>query len=196
MSKIGFRTAGYREWPLQKAIQSIAAIGFDGVELCLEHPELRPETLDASQCGKVAAMADDCGLEIASVSYHGDREDHAQRAQNQLSSILLTAALGARILILNGEHVVAGQAEVQWTEFVRHLRETLLPTAVDHGVLLALEPEPGMYLNGTTEMLLLLAECDNHPALGINLDIGHAWLTDADLLQSVRDLKDRIFHLH
>jgi sugar phosphate isomerase/epimerase len=66
---------------------------------------------------------------------------------------------------------------------------------MEAGVALAIEPEPGMFVHGTAEMRRLLAEVD-HPALAVNLDIGHAWLTDVDLLQAIRDLAPHLVHLH
>jgi len=195
LSKIGFRTVGFREWPLQRGLQTIAACGYDGVELCLEHPEMRPEALPREACAGILTMLDEIGLEVASVSYHGDREDHAARAANQLRAIEITQALGSDVLIINSEHVVPGETDRQWAEFVALLCGELLPAAVEAGVVLAVEPEPGMYVHGTKEMLALLAEVD-HPALAVNLDLGHAWLTDDDLAQSIRDLAPHLAHLH
>jgi fructoselysine 3-epimerase len=195
LSKIGFRTVGFREWPLQRAVQAIAACGYDGVELCLEHPEMRPEALPIEACVGILALVRESGLEVASVSYHGDREEHAARKANQRRAIEITKALGSDILILNSEHVVSGQTGRQWAEFVALLRGELLPMAMEAGVVLAIEPEPGMFVHGTTEMLALLAEVD-HPALAVNLDIGHAWLTDDDLARSLRDLAPCLAHLH
>lgn len=195
MNKIGFRTVGFRNWPLDKALQAIGNAGFDGVELCLEHPDMRPEALPLEHCPTILDLVRSAGLEIASVSYHGDREEPLARAANQLRSIEITQALGCDILILNSQHIIEGQQERQWAQFVDHLRQTLLPAAMEAGVALAIEPEPGMFIHGTAEMLRLLKDVD-HPALAINLDIGHAWLTDDDLLQSVRDLAPHLVHLH
>lgn len=195
MNKIGFRTVGFREWPLEQALQAIAAVGYDGVELCLEHPQMRPEALPLEECERIAGIVRAAGLEIASVSYHGDREEHAARTAGQLRSIEITQALGCDILILNSEHAMPGQEKQQWARFVRELREELLPAALEAGVALAIEPEPGMYVHGTREMLALIEEVD-HPALAVNLDIGHAWLTDDDLRQSIRDLAPHLAHLH
>ena len=195
MNKIGFRTVGFRNWPLQQALQAIGRAGYDGVELCLEHPDMRPEALPLEHCPVILEQVRAAGLEVASVSYHGDREEPVSRAANQLRSIQIAHALGSDILILNSQHVLEGQRERQWADFVTQLRQTLLPAALEAGVALAIEPEPGMSVHGTTEMLQLLREVD-HPALGVNLDLGHAWLTDADLLQSIRDLAPYLVHLH
>ena len=37
--RIGFRTAGYRRVGIEDALRSIASVGYDGVEVCLEHPD-------------------------------------------------------------------------------------------------------------------------------------------------------------
>lgn len=195
MNKIGFRTVGFREWSLQDGLRAIGACGYEGVELCLEHPQMRPEALPLEECPRILALVAEAGLEVASVSYHGDREDHRTRAANQLRAIAIAQALGTDILILNSEAVIEGQRQRQWEEFVEHLHTTLLPAAMEAGMALALEPEPGQFVHGTKEMLALLAEVD-HPALAVNLDLGHAWLTDDDLCQSIRDLAPFLAHLH
>ena len=193
--KIGFRTAGFREWSLPDALAALSGIGYDGVELCLEHLQMRPERLDPGRCGDFAAMVSEAGLEIASVSYHGDREDHDERRANQVRCGRIVQDLGAEILILNSEHVVAGREREQWAELVSLLQRELLPEALERGHAIAIEPEPGMSVVGTEEMLRLIDEVD-HPALGVNLDVGHAWLTDRDLLQSVEALAPFLLHVH
>ena len=52
-----------------------------------------------------------------------------------------------------------------------------------------------MFVAGTDDMLRLLDELD-HPALGVNLDLGHAWLTDDDLCRSLERLASRLWHIH
>jgi sugar phosphate isomerase/epimerase len=195
MNRIAFRTAGFREWPIAEALTALGELGYWGVELCLEHPDMRPESLSFDRCAEIADLVTQAGLQIASVSYHGDREEPVQRRANQLRAIALTFALGSDLLILNAEHLREGEAQRQWDDFAATLDGSLLPAAAAAQVNLALEPEPGMFLHGTAEMLRLLDELP-HPRLGCNLDIGHAWLTDDDLGASVAALGDRIFHVH
>lgn len=190
----GFRTAGYRDWSLQDAFRSIARAGFDGVEICLEHPGSRPETLSRSQAQDIADQVREAGLQVASVSYHADSEEDLPREENQRRAVGLTRPLGAQVLILNARKSRPGHEAEQWAAF-RRLLERLLPLAEAEDVLLALEPEPGHFLHGTSEMLQLLEEVP-HPRLGVNLDVGHAFLTDEDVPASIRTLDGRIFHTH
>jgi sugar phosphate isomerase/epimerase len=194
-SKVGFRTAGFRDWDLRQALECLGAIGYDGVELCLEHPQTRPETIRQEGCFGWARAAAEAGLEIASVSYHGDGEEYASRAENQVRAVEIAAQCGATVLILNGERAIEGREAEQWDAFAAHLRTRILPRAGDLGVLVGLEPEPGHYLHSSADLLWLVAEV-GHPALGANLDVGHAWLTDPDLPRTIRDLAPRLWHLH
>lgn len=192
--RFGFRTAGYREWSVEDAFASIARCGFDGVEICLEHPGARPESMTLSQASDIARRACDAGLQVASVSYHADFEEDLPREQNQRRAVGLTRPLGAEVLILNARKAQPGAEAKQWAAFCR-LLERLLPAAETEDIYIALEPEPGHFLNGTAEMLRLLQEIP-HPRLGVNLDVGHAFLTDEDVCQSIRSLGPRIVHTH
>lgn len=191
---LGFRTCGYREWTLQDAFQSISDVGYDGVEVCLEHPETRPEELTEQRARELAQMARDAGIEIASLSYHGDGEPEAQRAENQKRAIALARQFGANVLILNAANAQPGKEALQWSEFRRTLR-VLLPIAQAEGVLIALEPEPGHFLHSSGDMMRLLEEI-GHPSLRVNLDVGHAFLTDDDVTQTVHALGEAIVHTH
>ena len=191
--RIGFRTAGFHQWPLPRALEALADLGYDAVELCLEHPDMRPETLTDAAAAGWARMARDLGLQIASVSYHGDRDEPPTRKENQRRSINLTAAMDCDLLVLNTPRRNAQPG--QWAREMSWIDESLLPEAGAHGARLAFEAEPGQVLDGLNETLRLLSAFP-HPLLGVNLDIGHAWLTDDDLLETVRQLAPWLWQVH
>jgi protein FrlC len=192
--RYGFRTAGYRNRSLQEAFESLAGVGYRGVEICLEHPEARPETMTVASAETLAGLARDAGLEVASVSYHADAEPEEPRSENQLRAVGLTRPLGAEVLILNARKARPGGEQAQW-DGLRRTLEGLLPRAEAEGVTLALEPEPGHFLNSSADMGRLLAEV-SHPNLGVNLDVGHAFVTDEDVTESIRSLGSSIVHTH
>lgn len=192
---VGFRTAGFRAWALRRALQCLGDLGYDGVELCLEHPEMRPETLSVDACLRWREAVAEAGLAVASVSYHGDGEPDAARSANQVRAVRIASDCGATVLILNGQKAAPGNEAEQWRAFARHLRERVLPLATDLDLRVALEPEPGHFLHSSADLLRLLAELDS-PAAGANLDVGHAWLTDPDILSTVRELGPRLYHVH
>jgi len=192
--RFGFRTAGYRDWSLAEAFGSIAGIGYDGVEVCLEHAEARPEETSARRARELRALAWDAGLEVASISYHADGEPEEPRARNQRRAVLLTRDFGTEVLILNARKAVSGQEAAQW-DGLRRALDALLALAAAEDVLIALEPEPGHFLHSSADMARLLSEV-GHPNLKVNLDVGHAFLTDEDLAASIAALGTEIVHTH
>jgi sugar phosphate isomerase/epimerase len=132
------------------------------------------------------------GIGLASCSYHADREPPDQRAANQAAAIQVADWMGADLLILNAERSV--DQERQWQEHVTRLRG-LCVFAELAGVTLAVEPEPLLVI-GSSQDALDMIEAVGSPRLKINLDVGHAQITDPDLAQTVRLLGDRLAHLH
>ncbi len=190
---IGFRTIGYRNQPPEAAIRSIAAIGYDGVELCLEHPGLEPEEMDASRATNLATVAAGAGIEVASVSYHGDRDPLPIRWRRALLAIELTEAFGSDILIINAPRPRDDEPGLR-DEFLRQLERQLV-RAEALGVTLALEPEPGLLVHGTDDMLALTERMGSE-RLRVNLDLGHAFLTEPDLPETIRRLSELIVCAH
>jgi sugar phosphate isomerase/epimerase len=63
------------------------------------------------------------------------------------------------------------------------------------GVLLALEPEPFLVIEGGEDMLRAIADVGSR-TLKVNLDVGHAYIVDQDVPAYIRLLKRRIVHTH
>ena len=192
--KIGFRTAGFGEWPLQDALARLADIGYHGVEICLEHRDSRPEDLTLDACEALAQTCSDIGLDIASVSYHADFEPPDQRHDNTLRAVELVPAFGTSVYIINGHRF----SQVPESEAARRLHSVLdaiLPRAEALGVRVAIEPEPGTAVGSSADMLALIERIGS-PSLGCNLDVGHAFLTDEDVCASIDALRGSIFHTH
>jgi sugar phosphate isomerase/epimerase len=188
----GFRTGIFEQWPIERTAAELAQIGYDCLELCLEAPDVRPEHLDESRCREIRRTLDAVGIGLASASYHADREPPAVRAANQERAIRAAHWLGAEILVLNPEKIA--DRDRQWQEHVAHLR-ALCQLASDADVTLAIEPEPLLVVSSSQDMLDMMAAV-GVPQLKVNLDIGHARITDDDLPASIRQLGSAIVHLH
>jgi len=191
---IGFRTAGFHQWPILDVLNLLGRLGYDGVEICLEHPDCRPETLTPAGAADLARLCADAGLEVASVSYHADVEEPALRRENTVRALSLVSAFGADVFIMNGRRLEPGAEEGVRTELAE-LLDALLPRAEADGLRVAIEPEPGLAVGCSAEMKALLDRAGN-PHLAVNLDVGHAFLTDADVCDSIRLLGPTIAHTH
>jgi sugar phosphate isomerase/epimerase len=191
MLEFGYRTGTFRQ-PIQETAAQLAAMGYDCLELCLEAPDVRPEQLDADRCAQIRASLDEAGIGLASLSYHADREPLDQRRANQQRAVRAAAWMGSSILVLNPEK--ATDPERQWVEHVTRFQR-LCALADELGVTIAIEPEPLLVVGSSADATRMLEQVGS-PRLCVNLDIGHAFLTDDDLAGSIRMLGDRIVHLH
>ena len=63
------------------------------------------------------------------------------------------------------------------------------------GVLLLIEPEPGLLIETADQFLELLQHIDS-PAIGLNFDIGHAYCVGDDPAPTIRRLAPYIRHFH
>jgi len=194
MHRLGFRTAGFHEWPIGQAIAELGRLGYDGVEICLEHGDCRPEELTPADAERLARLCFDAGLEVASVSYHADTEPLGPRRENTMRAVDLVRPFGAEVLIINGRRCEA-RREGEASADLGRLLEALLPRAEALGVRIAVEPEPGLAVGSSEEMRKLIDRVGS-PRVGVNLDVGHAFLTDADVCESVRLLGPAILHTH
>ena len=191
--KIGFRTAGFREWSLPDALSAIKRLGYDGVELCLENHDLRPDVIAPARAKEVVALLADLELELASVSYHADGEALETRVPNTLRAIELASEFGGSILVLNSRKAELDRRDEQWQCQLDRFRK-LCDKAAEFEVDLAVEPEPGLLVDNVTDFARLKRELRSC-RLMLNLDIGHCHITD-DLVPCIHTFAADIVHTH
>ena len=191
--KTGFRTAGYEAWGLGPTLQDIALAGFDSVELCLEHPGSTPEGLDDTRIQRVTRLLEELELPLSAVSYHGDGSPVEEKVDKTFRALEIAHQMKAKVLIVNTEPPDSTRPE--------HLAEVqdrlarLCDRAGRCNIDVAVEPEPGLLIDSSQDFLTM-AERVGSPNLKINLDIGHAHLTDPDVVETIHKLGDKIVHTH
>lgn len=191
MEKLGFRLSGFRQWPLEKTLAALAQIGYRSVELCLEHPELNPESLDADAIARIKQLLDRLGLRVSAVSYHGRKDSVAAALKKQKLGLKLAREFGTRVLVVGS---VDGRHDPQGGSTYRALEE-LVREADGTEVVVAVEPEPDTVIHGMYEFSMLARDLSGCP-LGLNLDLGHAYLTEGNATQVVDEWAPFIVHVH
>ena len=192
--KFGFRTGGFAGWKVESVLEELKKIGFDGAELCLEPADMRPEQFTQKRAKELRNFMDQLGIEVASVSYHADFESMDQRLINTFKAVEITGWLGANILIINSERVEQDKKNEQW----KSLRDRLIKLtahAKEYDVYIAIEPEPLQIIDNTNDMIRMIKEVESLN-LRVNLDVGHAYITDPSLVDSIEMLGDAIVHAH
>lgn len=191
--KYGFRTVGFSKWNIFDALDKIKELGYDGVELCLEHPDMVPEKIDDAMIEKVKSYLKKIGLNLASVSYHGDADPVDIKVSNTYKSIEIAKKLGSDILIVNSEKKDKNIPN-QFENLVERFKG-FSKCAAKNGVKLAFEPEPLLIIETADDMMKLIKEV-NSDALNVNIDVGHTYITDPDLSQAILKFDGKIVHCH
>jgi len=192
--RTGFRTAGFDHRNVKDICSAIRGAGYDGVELCLEHPDIQPTKVTPELAGDLLGHLRQIGLGVTSASYHADSEEWDKRMAETVAAIDAAVAFRTDILIINTERYREGEKETQFREVVARMKD-LAAKAEEAGVRIAIEPEPLQVVNDTGDMLRLIEEVAS-PMLKVNLDIAHAYSTDDDILESIRQLGTNIVHTH
>jgi sugar phosphate isomerase/epimerase len=191
--KLFARTQPLAEYPILRGLAVIKQLGFDGVEVCLENPDLTVDLLTPEMVARVRDKLAELGMRDYSISLHKDYiYDDGLFAETQ-RAIRLTRSFGAEIFVLAGTRKRTGDA-AEWQRMVQRMR-VLVEIAAGEGVTLAEEFEPGFIVGSTAELLRLFAEIPS-PALAANLDLGHVFLCDPDPLTAIRQVGGKIVHGH
>ncbi len=183
------------EYSLSDSLKIIGALGFEGAEICLENRffEYVPTFAEEYIIDHTRELCAELGLFANSVGCHVDFV-HEEKSFTALKELIpKVPRYGTNIFILGGCKQVAHYPE-EWSTYTERMRE-MVRIAEDHDVLLAPEPEIHCVLRTSHDMERLL-EAIPSPALRVNMDIGHAFLTDVDPIESIRRLGERIVHLH
>ncbi len=189
--KLGYRTTGLEDVSWEKSFSILNKIGYDFVEICLEGSEvLKGGDPKADQ---VKTWLNKNELE-ASISYHGDDVSLKEKIENTYKAIEYAGQLPVEIVIINAEAVKPGQKQEQFDDLISRYRD-FCAAAKEEDIILAVEPEPDLVVHGLEDTLQLLKEV-NSSHLGVNLDVGHAYITDDDLAKVINQLGDSIIHVH
>ncbi len=213
--RLAFSSNAYLDVPVDVAIGRIAGFGYRGIELLADVPHAWPAGLLREQkdliCGSLSrdrltisninafmmnAIADPRqpywhpGWTDPDPHYRAIRREHTKRA------LRLAAELGATSISTEpGGELQPGQSRKEATDIFYDEIMPVLDVAAEAGVTLLIEPEPGLLIEKFGQYLEF-AERVNHPALGLNFDIGHAYCVGEDPAEWVPVMKSHTRHYH
>jgi len=204
--RLGYNTNGFAHHALGDALEILAELGYRGVAITLDHVHLSPYAGAAAHAAALRETAARCrALDLLPVVETGarflldprhkhwptllsrDPAARARRADFLLRAIDAAAALGAPVVSLwsgapdpasTNEPAAAEDAAVLDARLAEGLG-ALCARAAAAGVVLALEPEPGMHVDDLAGFERVRALV-GHPALRLTFDAGHAHLAEPD----------------
>ena len=201
--KIGYSTWGMPTLPIDTALEHLAALGFDGVELTVI-PGFSTEldTLDSAERKRIRQLLDRHGLDLPAVAAHQpmlSTEDdvHAENWRR------LTASAGLCVDLAGTDGVpvfntTLGSNPNEWNSQQNLILErvgALVDYCTSREVVLAIEPHVGDGLNSPERSLWLLEEI-NSAYLKLNFDISHFEVQGMSTAQVVQLLAPHSAHTH
>jgi sugar phosphate isomerase/epimerase len=213
--RLAFSTNAYLKFSFAEAVRRLAVIGYAGVEIMADVPHAWPAwMLDEQKQALRDALARN-HLAISNINafmmhavndarqryWHPswiepDRHYRQVRIDHTVRSLTLARELGApNITTEPGGPVEPGAS---WSAALKLFVEGLKPV-VEHaekeGVLLLIEPEPGLLIETADQFLELMRHLDS-PAVGLNFDIGHSYCVGDDPAPTIQRLAKYIRHFH
>jgi sugar phosphate isomerase/epimerase len=213
--KLAFSTNAYLNYSFADAVTRLAHIGYPGVEIMADVPHAWPAFLLDEQKQAIRDALARNHLHISNINafmmhavndsrqrywhpswiepdrhYRQVRIDHTKRA------LTLAKELGASCITTEpGGPVEPGAS---WQSALKLFVEMIKPVA-EHaekeGVLLLVEPEPGLLIETVEQFEQFMQHIDS-PAVGMNYDIGHAYCVGDDAAQTIPRVAKYIRHFH
>ncbi|MBC6458303.1 sugar phosphate isomerase/epimerase family protein [Actinomadura sp. HBU206391] len=185
--RFGYGTNGFADHRLDDALAVIAGLGYDGVALTLDVRHLDPfATGLARTVDKVASRLGTLGLSVVIETgarylldpWHKHQptlvsEVSEPRVDLLVRAVRIAADLGAQaVSFWSGTAADSAPDRILWDRLVRGCAE-VVREADARDVILAFEPEPGMFVNTLDRYEHLARLLGDPDRFGIMLDIGH-----------------------
>jgi len=213
--RLAFSTNAYLKYPFAEAVRRLAAIGYAGVEIMADVPHAWPAFLLDEQKQAIRDALAKNRLAISNINsfmmhavndrrqrywhpswiepdpnYRAVRIDHTTRA------LTLARELGAKCITTEpGGPLEPGQSWAAGLKLFVEMLKPVIEHAEKEGVLLLIEPEPGLLVETADQFLELMRHLDS-PAVGLNFDVGHAYCVGDDPATTIPRLAKYIRHFH
>jgi len=212
--KLAFSTNAFKKNTLDEAIDSIADIGYAGCELMADLHHALPSVMTAPRRRDVSKHLNDRAIGLSNLNaftlfacgdtYHPTwiEEDPAKvrtRIDHTLRCIELAAELGIKSISLQpggpliGTTLTRDEAGARFADSLSKVTDA----ARGAGIVLGIEPEPGLFIETAAEYLEFKTRYFNaDDVIKMNCDIGHLFCVGEDPATVIRQYRNHIVHVH
>ena len=213
---LSFSTNAFTHHSVFYAIERIAAIGYDGVEILADTPHCYPFSQSAADIDRLKKLIDRFSVRVANVNantavgYYGrdfweplfepslahpDDDLRAWRIDYTLRCIDLARELGSPSISVTSGRMVPGIAPDRSLELLKESLLRVLDHAERQSVRVGIEYEPGLLVENGDELAAILDSVGS-VSLGANLDLGHSHVLGEDPARVMKTLAGKVFHVH
>jgi sugar phosphate isomerase/epimerase len=214
MQKLAFSTNAFKQNTLEEAIDAIAEIGYAGVELMADLHHAYPPVMDAQRREAIRQRISQRGLGISNINaftlfaqgdtYHptwieNDPCRRDLRVSHTLSCVEMAGFFGSRTISLQPGGPLIGtdlSRELAGERFAEGLN-LILPAARLRDVILAIEPEPGLFIETAAEYLEFKQRYfAGNERIRMNCDVCHLFCVGEDPADVIRRMSEEVVHVH
>lgn len=209
--KLAYSSNAYMKCSIDRAIERIAGLGFEAIELMADQPHAWPATTTNEQIDSIRKCLDTHELQLSNINafmmnavqdfWHPswiepDEDFRRLRIEHTKAALTMAHKLGATCITTEpGGPLSEGMAREQAMDIFANGFVDVLHHAEEVGVQLLVEPEPGLLIENTEQFLELSQRVDS-PMFGLNFDIGHFYCVGDDLPDTILQLQPLTRHYH
>ena len=210
MFTLAYNSNGLRSQPFEKAVSMVAEAGFKGIELSLQKSHFDHISASEDVLKDVSAVLREYDIRPVCIAtgdksllsdkdyepslINPDPEARHERIHLLKRAICIAHELRAPVVnFASGFKCEDTENEEAYSMLMSGIEELLYDAGTD--MLLAIEPEPGMFIETTFQARKLVLDIGN-PGLMINMDLGHVECCESDVLDSVYKTLPMTAHIH
>ena len=213
--KLAFSSNAYLRFSFNDAAKKIGKLGYQGIEIMADVPHAWPAFMLEEQKQGIRDSLKSNNLEISNINsfmmhavndprqrywypswIEPDKHYRQIRIDHTMRCLTMAKELGAPCITTEpGGPVEAGAS---WNAGLKLFVEMLKPViehAEKEGVLLLIEPEPGLLIETADQFLEFMGYIKS-PMVGCNFDIGHSYCVGDDPASTIPRLAKYIKHFH
>jgi len=213
--KLAFSSNAYLRFSFNDAAKKIGKLGYQGIEIMADVPHAWPAFMLEEQKQGIRDSLKSNNLAISNINsfmmhavndsrqrywypswIEPDKHYRQIRIDHTMRCLTMAKELGAPCITTEpGGPVEAGAS---WNAGLKLFVEMLKPViehAEKEGVLLLIEPEPGLLIETADQFLEFMGHIKS-PMVGCNFDIGHSYCVGDDPASTIPKLAKYIKHFH
>lgn len=213
--KLAFSSNAYLRFSFSEAARRIASLGYAGIEIMADVPHAWPAFLLEEQKDAIRNALKSNNLRISNINafmmhaindsrqrywypswIEPDRHYRQVRIDHTMRTLTLARELGAPCVTTEpGGPLEPGASWNQGLKLFVEMLKPVIEHAEKEGVLLLIEPEPGLLIETADQFLELMGHIKSN-AVGLNFDIGHSYCVGDDPATTIPKVAKYIRHFH
>ncbi len=206
----GYSTNAFVQTSLVTAIESIARLGFSGVEIMGDKPHLYPPEFSDEAIVGLRDQIRESGLKITNINCFtlfavGDtylpswiepaEKRREIRIRHTLNTIHVAALLECKNISIPPGGPVEQMSEKEATTLFYKGLDRVIPEAEEQNIKLLIEPEPGLLLENSRQFMSFIRDVRSS-MVGLNFDVGHFFCVNESPAEAFETLFEWVGHVH